>query len=51
MITPAQATLERAESEKRCRKKEEKELLPVNKGQKITRKTIKPIPGLPYNIK
>ena len=51
MISPAQATLERAESEIRCRKKEEKELLPVNKGQKITRKTIKPIPGLPYNIK
>ena len=51
MISPAQATLERAESEIRHRKKEEKELLPVNKGQKITRKTIKPIPGLPYNIK
>ena len=51
MISPAQATLERAESEIRHRKKEEKKLLPVNKGQKITRKTIKPIPGLPYNIK
>ena len=51
MISPAQATLERAESEIRRRKKEEKELLPVNKGQKITRKTIKPIPGLPYEIK
>ena len=51
MISPAQATLERAESEIRRRKKEEKELLPVNKGQKITRKAIKPIPGLPYNIK
>ena len=51
MISPAQATLERAESEIRRRKNEEKELLPVNKGQKITRKTIKPIPGLPYNIK
>ena len=51
MISPAQATLERAESEIRHRKKEEKELLPVNKGQKITRKTIKPIPGLPYNMK
>ena len=51
MISPAQATLERAEREIRCRKKEEKELLPVNKGQEISRKTIKPIPGLPYNIK
>ena len=51
MISPAQATLERAESEIRRRKKEEKELLQVNKGQKITRKTIKPIPGLPYNVK
>ena len=51
MISPAQATLERAESEIRRRKKEEKELLHVNKGQKITRKTIKPIPGLPYNMK
>ena len=51
MISQAQATLERAESEIRRRKKEEKELLPVNKGQKITRKTIKPIPGLPHNIK
>ena len=40
MISPAQATLERAESEIRRRKKKEKELLPVNKGQKITRKTI-----------
>ena len=51
MISPAQATLERAESEIRRRKKEEKELLPVNKHQKITRKTIKTIPGLPYNVK
>ena len=51
MISPAQATLERAESEIRRRKKEEKELLPVNNGQKITRKTIKPITGLPYNMK
>ena len=51
MISPAQATLERAESEKRHRKQEDKELLQVNKGQKITRKTIKPIPGLPYNMK
>ena len=51
MISPAQATVEQAESEIRHRKKEEKELLQVNKGQKITRKTIKPIPGLPYNMK
>ena len=51
MISPAQATLERAESEIRRRKKEGKELLPVKKGQKITRKIIKPIPGLPYNMK
>ena len=51
MISPAQATAEQAESEIRRRKKEEKELLQVNKGQKITRKTIKPIPGLPYNMK
>ena len=51
MISPAQATLERADSEIICRKKEEEELLQVNKGQKITRKTIKPIPGLPYNVK
>ena len=34
MISPAQATVEQAESEIRCRKKEEKELLPVNKGRK-----------------
>ena len=47
MVSPAQATLERAESEIRRRKKEEKELLSVTKHQKITRKTIKPIPGLP----
>ena len=51
MISPAQATVEQAESEIRRRKKEEKELLQVNKGQKIARKTIKPIPGLPYNVK
>ena len=51
MISPAQATWERAESEIRHRKKEEKDLQPVNKDQKITRKTIKPIPGLPYNMK
>ena len=51
MISPAHATVEQAESEIRRRKKEEKELLRVNKGQKITRKTIKPIPGLPYNMK
>ena len=49
MISPAQATAVQAESEIRRRKKEEKELLSVNKGQKITWKTIKPIPGLPYN--
>ena len=51
MISPAQATLERAESEIRRRKKEEKELQPKTKRQKIARKTIKPIPGLPYNVK
>ena len=51
MISPAQATLERAESEAKCRKKEENELQPVTKRQKITRKNIKPIPGLPYNVK
>ena len=51
MISPAQATLERAESEIRHRKKEEKELQPKTKHQRITRKTIKPIPGLPYNMK
>ena len=51
MISPAQATLERAESEIRSRKKEEKELLPVNQRQKIIRKTIKPIPGLDYKVK
>ena len=51
MVSPAQATLERAESEIRHRKKEEKELQPKTKRQKITRKTIKPISGLPYNVK
>ena len=51
MISPAQATLERAESEAKRRKKEENELQPMTKRQKITRKTIKPIPGLPYNVK
>ena len=51
MISPAQATVEQAESEIRRRKKEEKELQPKTKRQKITRKTIKPIPGLPYNVK
>ena len=51
MVSPAQATLERAESEAKHRKKEEKELQPMTKRQKITRKTIKPIPGLPYNVK
>ena len=51
MISPAQATLERAESEIRHRKNEEKKLQPMTKRQKITRKTIKPIPGLPYNVK
>ena len=51
MINPAQATLERAESEIRRRKKEEKELQPKTKRQKIARKTIKPISGLPYNVK
>ena len=34
MISPAQATVEQAESEIRRRKKEEKELLPVNKARK-----------------
>ena len=51
LISPAQATLERAESEIRHRKNEEKKLQPMTKRQKITRKTIKPIPGLPYNVK
>ena len=51
MISPAQATLERAESGAKLRKKEENELQPMTKRQKITRKTIKPIPGLPYNVK
>ena len=51
MISPSQATLERVKSEIRCRKKEEKELQPKTKCQKIARKTIKPIPGLPYNMK
>ena len=51
MISPAQATLERAESEIRHRKNEEKKLQPMTKHQKTTRKTIKPIPGLPYNVK
>ena len=51
MISPALATLERAESEIKRRKKEENELHRVTKCQKITRKTIKPIPGLPYNVK
>ena len=51
MISPAQATLERAESEAKRRKKEENELQLMTKRQKITRKTIKPIPGLPYNVK
>ena len=51
MVSPAQATVERAESEIKRRKKEEEELQPMPKRQKITRKTIKPIPGLPYNVK
>ena len=51
MISPGHSTLEKAESEAKCRKKEENELQPVTKRQKITRKTIKPIPGLPYNVK
>ena len=37
MISPAQATLERAESEIRLRKKEEKALQPKTKRQKIAR--------------
>ena len=49
MISPC--TVEQAESEIRRRKKEEKELQPMTKRQRITRKTIKPIQGLPYNIK
>ena len=51
MVSPAQHTVERADSEIKCRKKEEKELQPMTKRLKLTRKTIKPIPGLPYNIK
>ena len=43
MISPAQATLERAENQIGHRKKEKKELQPKTKHQKITRKTIKPI--------
>ena len=39
MISPAQATLERSESEAKRRKKEENELQPITKRQKITRKT------------
>ena len=51
MISPVQATLEIPKSEIRCRKKEEKEHQPMIKCQKTTRKTINPIPGLPYNMK
>ena len=51
MKSPAQATVERAESEIKRRKNEEKELQPMTKCQKLTWKTIKPIPGLPYNVK
>ena len=38
MVSPAQATVERAESEMKRRKKEEKELQPKPKWQKLTRK-------------
>ena len=51
MVSPAQATVEQAESEIKRRKKEEEELQPMTKCQKLTRKTIKPIQGLPYNVK
>ena len=51
MISPAQATLERAKSEIKRRKKVENDLQPMTKRQKITRKSIKPIPQLPYNVK
>ena len=51
MVSPAQATIERAESEIKRRKEEEEELQPMPKCQKLTRKTIKPIPGLPYKMK
>ena len=51
MVSRAQATVERAESEIKRRKKEEEELQPKSKRLKLTRKTIKPIPGLPYNVK
>ena len=50
MLSPAQATLERAESEIRRRKKEEKELQPKTKRQKIARKT-KTHTRIPYNVK
>ena len=51
MVSPAQAIVEQAESEIKRRKKEEEELQPMTKCQKLTRKTIKPIQGLPYNVK
>ena len=51
MVSPAQATVEQVKSEIKSRKKEEEELQPMPKRQKLTRKTIKPIPGLPYNVK
>ena len=51
MTSPAQATLESAESEIKCRREEDKGLLAVTKCKKITRKTIIAITGLPYNMK
>ena len=42
MVSPAQDKLERANSEIRHRKKEEKELQPITKRQKITRKLLNP---------
>ena len=45
MVSPAQATVERAESEIKRRKKEEEKLQPMPKQQKLTRKTIKPYPN------
>ena len=43
MIFPVQATVEQAKSEIKRRKKEEEELQPMTKCQKLTRKTIKPV--------
>ena len=39
MVSPAQATVEQVKSEIKRRKKEEEELQPISKRQKLTRKT------------